>query len=152
MHTQHARRFSRRRFLRGLTLAGTVGLLGLSSRPVAAEPPPETTTLRLRQGRSICTAPLYVAADLLRGEGFTEVHYVEQGQGTLSQVLASGAAHLALTVGADFIPVVDGGDPVVILAGVHVGCYELFGTARVRSIRDLKGKTIARPGATTDTA
>jgi NitT/TauT family transport system substrate-binding protein len=36
----------------------------------------------------------------------------------------------------------DGGDPIVILAGVHVGCYELFGTDRVHSIRDLKGKTV----------
>jgi NitT/TauT family transport system substrate-binding protein len=37
----------------------------------------------------------------------------------------------------------DTGDLVVILAGVHVGCWELFGTERVRTIRDLKGKTIA---------
>jgi NitT/TauT family transport system substrate-binding protein len=27
-----------------------------------------------------------------------------------------------------------------------VGCFELFGTGRVRSIRDLKGKTVAVPG------
>jgi len=46
MHSQHARRFSRRRFLGGMTLAGTAGLLGLPARRVAAEPPPETTTLR----------------------------------------------------------------------------------------------------------
>jgi hypothetical protein len=49
METQHARPFSRRRFLGGLTLAGTAGLLGLPARPVAAEPPPETTRLRLAQ-------------------------------------------------------------------------------------------------------
>jgi NitT/TauT family transport system substrate-binding protein len=29
---------------------------------------------------------------------------------------------------------------------VHVGCYELFGTDRVRVIRDLKGKTVAITG------
>jgi NitT/TauT family transport system substrate-binding protein len=46
MRTQHARPFSRRQFLGGLTLAGTAGLLGLHPRPVAAEPPPETTRLR----------------------------------------------------------------------------------------------------------
>jgi NitT/TauT family transport system substrate-binding protein len=34
-------------------------------------------------------------------------------------------------------------DPIVILAGVHVGCFELFGTDRVHAIRDLKGKTVA---------
>src|SRR5262249_3312051 len=152
MSTQRAEGRSRREFLRGLTLAGTAGFLSLGPRQVSAEPPPETTRLRLRQGRSICTAPQYVAEALLRSEGFTEVHYVEQGQRTLSQVLASGEVHLALSVGADFIPVVDAGDPVVLLAGGHVGCYELFGTDRVRSIRDLKGKTIARPAPTPETA
>jgi len=35
------------------------------------------------------------------------------------------------------------GDPVAMLAGVHVGCFELFGTDRVHGIRDLKGKTVA---------
>ena len=33
----------------------------------------------------------------------------------------------------------------VALAGLHTGCYELLGTNRVRSIRDLKGKTVAVP-------
>jgi NitT/TauT family transport system substrate-binding protein len=33
----------------------------------------------------------------------------------------------------------------VLLAGVHVGCFELFGTDRVRTISDLKGKTVAMP-------
>ncbi len=35
--------------------------------------------------------------------------------------------------------------PIVFLGGVHVGCYELFGTERVQAIRDLKGKTVAVP-------
>ena len=30
-----------------------------------------------------------------------------------------------------------------LLAGVHSGCFELFGTERVRAVRDLKGKTVA---------
>ena len=49
MGTQHARRFSRRRFLGGLTVAGMGGFLGLTPRRVAAEPPPETTRLRVLQ-------------------------------------------------------------------------------------------------------
>ena len=40
---------------------------------------------------------------------------------------------------------IDAGDPIVFLAGAHVGCFELFGTDQVRSIRDLKGKTVAIP-------
>jgi NitT/TauT family transport system substrate-binding protein len=31
------------------------------------------------------------------------------------------------------------------LGGVHVGCFELFGTKRVHTIRDLKGKKVAVP-------
>jgi NitT/TauT family transport system substrate-binding protein len=37
----------------------------------------------------------------------------------------------------------DAGDPIVFLAGGHIGCFELFGNDRVRSVRDLKGKTVA---------
>jgi NitT/TauT family transport system substrate-binding protein len=40
---------------------------------------------------------------------------------------------------------VEAGDPVVILAGGHIGCFELFGTEQVQTIRDLKGKTVAVP-------
>jgi NitT/TauT family transport system substrate-binding protein len=32
---------------------------------------------------------------------------------------------------------------LVVLGGVHTGCFELFGTDRVHSVRDLKGKTVA---------
>jgi NitT/TauT family transport system substrate-binding protein len=38
---------------------------------------------------------------------------------------------------------VDAGDPLAILAGIHVGCFQLFGGERVGAIRDLKGKTVA---------
>jgi NitT/TauT family transport system substrate-binding protein len=37
----------------------------------------------------------------------------------------------------------DAGDPITVLAGLHAGCYELFATDRVRTIRDLKGKTVS---------
>ena len=46
MNKRHAEGWSRREFL-GMTLAGTAGLLGLKPESLAAEPPPETTTLRL---------------------------------------------------------------------------------------------------------
>jgi hypothetical protein len=38
-----------------------------------------------------------------------------------------------------------GGGLIVILAGGHVGCFELFGTERVCAILDLEGKTVAIP-------
>jgi NitT/TauT family transport system substrate-binding protein len=37
----------------------------------------------------------------------------------------------------------DAGAPVVILAGIHAGCLELFGNSRVDTVHDLKGKTVA---------
>ena len=35
------------------------------------------------------------------------------------------------------------GCSTVILAGIHVGCYELFGGPTVHSISDLRGKRVA---------
>lgn len=49
MDRRHAEGWSRREFLGGLVLAGAAGLIGLKPEPFAAEPPPETTTLRLVQ-------------------------------------------------------------------------------------------------------
>jgi NitT/TauT family transport system substrate-binding protein len=147
MRTQHAAGWNRREFLGRLTLVGTAGLFGWPPRLVAAEPPPETTRLRVHHSLSLCLAPQYVAEELLRGEGFTEVHYVTHEEaGGFYPALASGAAD----IGNDFAPVLirhmDAGDPITILGGVHVGCFELFGTERVRAIRDLKGKRVAVRG------
>jgi NitT/TauT family transport system substrate-binding protein len=146
MSTQHARQYSRRRFLRRLPLAGAAGFLGLGARPTAAEPPPETTTITLVQLPSICQAPQYVAEALLRAEGFVEVHYVKKPGGKgIESALASGEANINMYFGAPTLIRLEAGDPLVMLAGVHVGCFELFGTARVRAIRDLQGKTVAVP-------
>jgi NitT/TauT family transport system substrate-binding protein len=61
MTAQYAAGWSRRAFLGGMTVAGTAGLLGLSPRRVAAEPPPETTRLRMHKTPGICIAPQYIA-------------------------------------------------------------------------------------------
>ncbi len=50
-----------------------------------------------------------------------------------------------MNLAASQLTAIDVGVPMVIVAGVHVGCFELFGTDRVRTIRDLKGKTVAVP-------
>jgi NitT/TauT family transport system substrate-binding protein len=114
---------------------------------VAAEPPPETTKLRLVKISGICIAPQYVVEEILHSEGFTEVQYVEAMAGAeIVKALAAGEVHITLNFAAPAIIRVDAGDPIVILAGVHVGCFELFGTDRVHTIRDLKGKTVAVQG------
>ena len=146
MSSRQGEGLSRRKFLAGLTLAGTAGLLGLKPRLVAAEPPPETTKLTLAQITGLCVAPQYVAEELLQGEGFTEVQYIKTGGNVeVFRVLASGEAQLSMAFVGPFIIHVDTGHPIVLLGGVHVGCFELFATERVRAIRDLKGKTVAVP-------
>jgi NitT/TauT family transport system substrate-binding protein len=124
---------------------GTAGLLGLRAGPVAAESPPETTRLRLPKTAGICSAPQYVAAEFLYLEGFTEVQYVEVEISSVQRHLASGALDLSTTFAPLSIIQVDVEAPLVFLGGVHVGCFELFGTERVQAIRDLKGKTVAVP-------
>jgi NitT/TauT family transport system substrate-binding protein len=129
-----------------VTLAGTAGLLGVPPKPVAAEPPPETTRLRLALTGSICQAPQFVAEALLRGEGFTEVQYQRWGEPPKiplrMQALASGDTDLDTTFASTLITRIAAGDPILVLTGGHVGCLELFGTEQVRTIRDLKGKTV----------
>src|SRR5438093_883238 len=86
---------NRREFLRGATLAGTGGLMGVRPSRVAAEPPPETTKLRLIKTTSLCWAPQYVAEDLLKAEGFTDVSYVDMPVGQpVSRVLTGGGADI----------------------------------------------------------
>ena len=92
-----------------------------------------------------CVAPQYVAEELLLGEGFTEVQYVQVEMNHLYKALATSAFDLTIAFVAPFILQVDAEEPIVLLGGVHVGCYEVFGTDRVRAIRDLKGKTVAVP-------
>ena len=38
------------------------------------------------------------------------------------------------------VSVIDAGAGITVLAGVHVGCFELFGNEGIRSIADLKGQ------------
>src|SRR6266536_3613113 len=147
MHSEQPERWTRRVFLRGTTLAGTVGLLGVGLRPLAAEPPPETTQIKLlyRSG-NICHGLLFLAQEALHQAGFTEVQYVVKPTvAEYFQALASGEGDLSTQFAATAIVYMEEGAPIVFLAGLHVGCMELFGSDKVRAIRDLKGKTVAVP-------
>ena len=63
----------------GLGAAAAAALAGRSGRPTRSR-------RRRRRGsgscrrRSMCQAPQYVAEDLLRGEGFTDVQYITRGR------------------------------------------------------------------------
>ena len=116
--------WNRREFLSAATLAGTGTLLGAPDFGIAAEPPPETTKLRLARVPSICTAPLYIGEELLRGEGFTDVQYVE-GIGGLptAKAMAAGQIDVSMNFAAPLTVSLDAGDSIVVLAVIHVGCF-----------------------------
>ncbi len=133
---------ARREFVRGLTLAG---LLGAWPDPARAEPLPETTRIRLVRRPQLCEAPQYVAEELLQGEGFTDIQYVRRSLGPAEDALGKGDAGISMLFGPPMILRVDAGEPIVFLAGVHVGCIEVFAQEGVRTIGDLKGKKVAIP-------
>jgi NitT/TauT family transport system substrate-binding protein len=111
----------------------------------AAEPAPEVTTVRLIADEAICLVPQFLSAELLRLEGFTEVEYVRQNYqqyASLASSVAAGEADITGDAAINFAPLLDTRQPVVVLSGLHVGCWELFGGSRVRAIRDLKGKRV----------
>jgi NitT/TauT family transport system substrate-binding protein len=134
---------SRRRFLVSFPLAGAAGLVG-SPKSAYAEPPPETTTVRLpNQVGAICLAPGYVAAELLRAEGFTDVRYVAPESGVDSSVLlARGEMDFDLNFAPAHISSIEAGAPIAVLAGVHAGCLELVANDSVHAVADLKGKRV----------
>ena len=136
---------SRRRFLATLSSAGAAGFIG-ARNSFAEEAPPETTTIRLAKSRSICIAPQYVAEELLRAEGFTDVRHVMSDAGLRqSKAMASGEIDFTLHFSPPLLLPIDAGEKITIIAGIHVGCFELLATDRIRSIADLKGKTVGVP-------
>jgi NitT/TauT family transport system substrate-binding protein len=132
---------TRRDLLRGI--AGTAGLLGWAAgtclRGVAAGDD-EDQALSLDEH---LRGPQYIVGELLKSEGFSDIKYVKMTTAGISKALASGEIDVSLHFAAPLVIRLDAGDPITVLGGVHVGLFELFGTDRVRAIRDLKGKTVA---------
>src|SRR2546422_5045730 len=125
----------RRAFLGGLSLTGAAGLLGLVPGPSDAEPAPETTRLRLTfQGRTICAGLRYFR-ERLEAEGFTDLQYPrEESLPRRLARLASGESDIDITYAANLIVRIDAADPIVVLAGAHLGCFlRVFGHPSRRS-------------------
>ena len=132
---------SRRDFLASASLAAASGLLGARAA-IADEGPPETTTIRLNKVPGICIAPQYVADELLRTEGFTDVRYVPISSAIQHRSIMLGEVDFSLHFAAPLVMPIDAGEPITVLAGVHPGCFELFARDEVRTILDLKGKSV----------
>src|SRR5688572_15777054 len=114
MNDRQSQRPSRREFVGGVTLVGAAGLFGVRPQQAAAEPPPETTTLRLDQRDSLCAAPQYLAEELLRGEGFTDVRYVKKaGAHQAQKAVAAGELDVSVSFVAPAIIQIDAGEPLV---------------------------------------
>jgi NitT/TauT family transport system substrate-binding protein len=132
---------TRRRFLSALSSVGATNLIG-ARRSSAQEGPPETTTIRLAKNDGICIAPQYIADELLRAEGFTDIQHVARLPAVMSTAIGRGDVDFSMEFGALLIPSIETGEAVTVLGGVHVGCFELFTHERIRGIRDLKGRKV----------
>ncbi|HEV8671146.1 MAG TPA: ABC transporter substrate-binding protein [Candidatus Limnocylindria bacterium] len=145
-------RISRRELLRwtlgaGAALAGG-GVLATCSQPAgpgtatgATLPPPETTTVRWVSPPP-CD-PLWIAKDYLLEEGFTDLQIVRITPTTTEWLTTDKADFNTGGYPSLIAANVDAGLPIVTLAGIHPGCFELFATPGIATIRDLRGKTIA---------
>src|SRR5690348_4326251 len=87
---------SRRQFLTTLSLTGAARLIAAPAA-LAQEGPLETTTVRLPNDHSICIAPVLVAEELLRAEGFTDVRYIDVRADLALPDLARAGLHFYLT-------------------------------------------------------
>jgi NitT/TauT family transport system substrate-binding protein len=134
-------RQNRRDFLAKLSVAGAAGILGPRGA-LADDGPPEITTIRLPLDPTICVAPQQIADALLRAEGFTDIRYVPPSP---VAGVARGEIDFQFHTAPWVVSSLAAGQPITVLAGVHVGCYELFVHEPIRSIGDLKGKRVGIP-------
>jgi NitT/TauT family transport system substrate-binding protein len=127
-----------------MAVAGLAGAAALTCarRSLAEEAPPETTSLRLGQYPVTCVAPLYVVDGLLREEGFADIHYVPS-----LFTLTSGETDFNLDWSGPMTVSIGAGEPTIMLAGVHPGCFELFARESIPSVGDLAGKKVGARGA-----
>ena len=133
---------NRRDFLASLSAAAAAAAFG-PRNSLGDDGPLETTTIRLVRPSGICVAPIYLAQELLRTEGFAEISYVAVPGGVASaQLVARGEADFLLNFAAPILIPMDAGEPLTVIAGAHVGCFELFANDTVHRIADLKGKSV----------
>jgi NitT/TauT family transport system substrate-binding protein len=135
---------SRRDFLTILSVTGAAGVLG-ARRSLADEGPPETTTVRLPRwlGSGYCWAAEYIAGELMRADGLTDLRYVEADRSVdSSEWIARGETDFDLNYPPNQVKSIDAGVPIKVLTGLHSGCLELIANDSIQSITDLRGKRV----------
>jgi NitT/TauT family transport system substrate-binding protein len=134
--------YTRRRLLTAASLAAAANLVR-SRRLLAGPETLETTSVRLFRGTAICGAPVYVAEELLRTEGFTDIRYVEPAKGlTFNDLARRGEIDFISSFAIQQLRALDAGVPLTVLAGLHAGCFELFAQKNIHGIGELKGKSV----------
>jgi NitT/TauT family transport system substrate-binding protein len=140
---------TRREILFGAAATATGGLVWSDGARLvqAQEVPPETTRIRLAKPPTLCDAPEFVLDELLAADGITDVEYIVTDVGPiLNEAIASGRIDFAQHFSGPMIVEVDRGKKITILAGVHVGCFELFARDGINSVAQLKGRSVGIPG------
>jgi NitT/TauT family transport system substrate-binding protein len=133
---------SRRDFLAGVSAVGGAAAFGVRGA-LAAEGPPETTTICLSFNTTICFAPMDVAETFLRAEGFTDVRYVRTPGGfSTPQIIARGEVDFGSSFGGTVVYHLDAGLPITAVSGLHAGCFELFAREPIHNVSDLKGRRV----------
>ena len=127
-----------------LTACGSGGGERAETGDLALDGPLETTSIRLWSVANVqCIAAQYMAEPFLREEGFTDVQYPRYAPKDLLEGVKNGAIDFGVGYAAYWMPLIEAGVPLVMLGGVHVGCWQVFGTGDIKSLRDFKGKTVS---------
>src|SRR4051812_11712349 len=112
---------SRRDFLASLSATSAATILSPRAS-LADELPPEVTTIRIQREEGdnpICLAPEFVAEELLRAEGFTDVRYVVTPNGPpFTEAFVRGEIDFGFMFAPGAVRRLDAGVPITVVAGV----------------------------------
>jgi NitT/TauT family transport system substrate-binding protein len=131
---------TRRGFLGGIAATGAASLSG-TRWAEAAEGSLETTTVRIQKPGGLCGSSLYIAEELLRAEGFTDIRYADAPDASAIGTV-HGEVDFSPAYASQCVRTIDAGEPLMLLAGVMVGCFELFAKEGIASVAELKGKSV----------
>ena len=104
----------------------------------------EVTSLRISKPPPVCVAAQYIAEEFLYEEGFEKVEYIRQDTvGEIGPQTAAGDVDFAMNFAAPIAVGIDQGHDLSVLAGMHVGCFDLFVREGIATTSDLVGKKLA---------
>src|SRR5689334_4964984 len=109
---------SRRSVLASLLATGATGLIDASPARAVTDTLLETTAVRLPQyiGGGYCWAAQYIAAELMRADGLTDVQF-HQGDKTVDHAvwMANGETDFSINYPPNHIALIEAGVPIKVL-------------------------------------